>query len=375
MTLPPSTRDSSTPAPAVLPALPAADRRFLLTRAFLPVWAGLCLLAVLSALVASPPVELGFALVLGSTLVLGLPHGAVDHLLVRRLVRGERRRDDDRRPGRWGQSFSAAHPFLAVGVVYLLLGGAYLVCWFVAPLAAFGAFLLLTWVHWGLGDLYAVLAVGGGAHLRGRGQRALAVAVRGGIPILVPFVAHPATYRTVAELVVGTFDLAAADLLAVAFAPAVRATVGAGLVLATGCSLALGYHRATRRGAWAVDAGETVLLAAFFAAVHPVVAIGLYFPLWHSLRHVLRVELLDPPAVAGFREGRVAPALARFARDAAPLTAGALLLFVGLFLVVPAASTSLASAAAVYLVLLAVLTLPHTVVTAWADGRQGVWDV
>ena len=65
---------------------------------------------------------------------------------------------------------------------------------------------------------------------------------------------------------------------------------------------------------------------AFFAVVPPVLAVRLYVALWHAPRHIARLVLLDP-----------APALSRFARDAAPLTGLALAVLAGLYdVVVPA---------------------------------------
>lgn len=52
-----------------------------------------------------------------------------------------------------------------------------------------------------------------------------------------------------------------------------------------------------QRRVWREDAFEIVLLAAFFALVPPVLAVGLYFCLWHSVRHVGRLMLLDPTSL------------------------------------------------------------------------------
>ena len=64
--------------------------------------------------------------------------------------------------------------------------------------------------------------------------------------------------------------------------------------------------------------------------------------------------------------------LARFGTEAAPLTAVALALVAALWLAVPEPPTTLAGGAALYLVLIAVLTLPHVAVVTWMDRAQGV---
>ncbi|WP_435333261.1 Brp/Blh family beta-carotene 15,15'-dioxygenase [Haloarchaeobius sp. TZWWS8] len=413
----------------VTDAKPALDgvRSVLRRRGFVPVWGVLLVLTLLTAAGYRLHTRLGYGLLLLSVFLFGLSHGAVDHLLVRRLLTpagpateavdtGRRATGNTagtrilgRRLGRRLSRFARAYPLATVGVVYLLLGGTYLGCWLVEPAAAFVLFVCLTAAHWGLGDLYSLVAVDRAGHLRTRGERLLVAAVRGAIPMLVPLLAHPDEFRRVATLVVEAVDPTASSGLAGLFTLSTRLTIGAcfGLLLAT--TLVLGARRGANRddssradsrrddssradsrrddssradsrrddssrADWLFDAGETLLLVGFFAVVPPVVAIGVYFPLWHSLRHVFRLELLDPPAVAGFERGRLVPGLVRFARDAAPLTAVALVFMGGLFLALPAARLTLSGTVAVYLVLLAVLTLPHAAIAAWADLAQGVWS-
>jgi Brp/Blh family beta-carotene 15,15'-monooxygenase len=257
-----------------------------------------------------------------------------------------------------------------VGLLYLCLGLAYLAVWFSAPSIALLFFLLLTWYHWGQGDLYPFLALTGRTHLRTRTQRALTVVVRGGIPMVVPLLAFPAEYRDVASSVVGLFDPAAS--LFWLESPLARLVLGVGFALVTVGALAAGRPGRTdpaARASWRLDVRETTLLWVFFLAVPPVVAIGLYFPLWHSLRHLLRVAALDPAGGESTRSR-----VRSIALDAAPTTAGALVIFGVLALAVPADVGGVESVAAAYLVLLAVLTLPHVVVVTWLDRLQGVWE-
>jgi Brp/Blh family beta-carotene 15,15'-monooxygenase len=263
-----------------------------------------------------------------------------------------------------------------VGGLYGLLGGAYLVLWYVAPVPSFVLFVVVTWVHWGQGDVYALVAIEGVDHLRTRGQRALAAAVRGGLPMLVPLLSHPGQYREVAALLVGRFGVSAADL-APLFATGTRLGLGAGFAALTLLALALGV----RRGGglddpdWQVDALETGLLWAYFLVVPPVLAIGVYFCLWHSVRHIARLALVDPRAVRALDRGDWRPALARFARDAAPLTAVSVAFLGAFYLLVPVRPTDLPETVGLYLVLVAVLTLPHVVVVSLMDRAEGVWSV
>ena len=319
-------------------------------------WVVLTVVAILSVALGPFPRPYQYAPLVVSVVLLGLPHGAVDPLLALR------QRGEPVTP-RW---------LAAVGGVYLLLGAAYGLVWFLWPVAAFAGFILLTWFHWGQGELYPLLAFADASYLREPGQRALTVLVRGAAPMLVPLVAFPGEYEFVAASLVGLFDPGAADALAPLFEPQARLVVGAVYAVLALVTLGLGSVRATDRRPWRIDAGEVGLLTAFFLTVPPILAIGVYFCAWHSLRHISRTVFLDGRSVALLDRGRISPVLRRFARDAAPLTAAALALLGGLYLVVPETPASTADLVALYLVLIAVLTLPHVAIVTWLDRAQNV---
>ena len=334
-------------------------------RVLWPSWlltAALTLLFATGLTVPSWAEYLPFAL---SLVLFGLPHGAVDHLAAPRLL--------GRRPWPW--------PALAVGLLYLFLGGAYLYLWFVAPVAAFVSFIALTWLHWGGGDLHALTAFvsNWGAYPVGRARRVLALILRGGLPMLIPLLAFPETYRAVAESAVNLFAPASSGVLSWVFEPSFRLIAGTAFALLAVAALASGYGSAKKsgaRGVWWIDVAETALLAVYFALVPPVLAVGLYFCLWHAPRHVARLVLLDEKSAGALEAGRISSALARFARDAAPLTIAALVFLLGLYFVVPGTGSqglSPDSLLAVYLVLISVLTLPHVMIVLFMDVRQGLW--
>ena len=340
-------------------AVPGGARETLRAVAVRPAWVVHGALVVPFLLGLDLPLALQYVPLAASVAVLGLPHGAVDHLAVERS-RGAS-------PTRRGM--------LLVGGLYALVGGAYLALWYLAPVASFVLFIAVTWVHWGQGDVYALVAVEGVSHLRTRGQRALAAAVRGGLPMLVPLLSYPGQYREVAALLVGRFGVAANDL-APLFEAETRLALGTGFVALTLLALGLGAARGgVGDPGWRVDVLETGLLWAFFLAVPPVLAIGVYFCLWHSVRHIARLALVDPSAADALARGAWRPALARFARDAAPLTAVSVAFLGGFYLLVPVRPTSLPETVGLYLVLIAVLTLPHVVVVSLMDRAEGVWSV
>jgi Brp/Blh family beta-carotene 15,15'-monooxygenase len=340
--------------------LDAPVRRTLRRGVLWPSWLVSALLVVPFALGVSVPLVVQYGPLVASVVVLGLPHGAIDHLALPR-VRGER--PTLRRMG-W------------VVLVYVLLGGAYAVVWFLAPTVAFVFFILLTWAHWGQGDLYALLGFADADYLRTRAQRALTVVVRGGLPMLVPLLFFPDWYRRVASALVDLFAVGSMTRLAWLFQFDTRLALGVGYGLLVVTSLALGYRRITDdadRSAWALDAGETGLLVAYFAAVPPVLAIGVYFCLWHSLRHIARLVLLEEWSRTRLRDHSLGPALARFAREATPLTLVSLALLAGLYVVVPRQPGDILGLVGLYLVFIAVVTLPHVAIVTWMDREQAVW--
>ncbi|MFB6117322.1 Brp/Blh family beta-carotene 15,15'-dioxygenase [Halosegnis sp.] len=336
---------------------PAPARQTVRRLALAPGWLACGLLVVVFAFDPAVPRWLQYLPLVASTVLVGLPHGAIDHLV----------------PGRLDGAGPTARSLATVGLLYAVLGGLYAGAWFVAPAACFATFILLTLAHWGQGDVHALVALAGGDHLRTRPQRLLAAIVRGCFPMLVPLVAFPAAYERVARALVAPFA-GAIGPLAVAFTPTARAVVAGGVATLVAVHLAVGYLRRADGAGWRRDAGETLLLAAYFATVPPILAVGLYFCLWHALRHVVRLALLDPPAVDALVAGDPWAALGRFGRQAAPLTAASLALLGGLYVAVPQPPTDVAGFVGLYLVLIAALTLPHVVVVAWMDRAQGLWS-
>ncbi|MFB6361271.1 MAG: Brp/Blh family beta-carotene 15,15'-dioxygenase [Halobacteriales archaeon] len=283
-----------------------------------------------------------------SLVLLGLPHGAVDHLVPARLA-----------------DTSLAVSLSLVGLCYLLLGGLYAVLWLLAPVPAALLFVALTWFHWGQGEIHALIAFVGTDHLRSRALRSATLVTRGGIPMLLPLLAFPERYRAVVDAWVGLFgaELATGWL----FAVDTRLLLGGGFLAITLLTLNAGYRAAGAAHGWRVDAVETALLWAFFLTVPPLIAVGVYFCLLHSLRHVLRLSgINDPPTSSR-------TLFTSFARDAAPLTAVSIVLLAGFGILVPATPTTLPGIVALYLVFVAVVTLPHVVVVSWMDHREGVW--
>jgi Brp/Blh family beta-carotene 15,15'-monooxygenase len=304
------------------------------------------------------PERLRYIPLIASIALVGLPHGAVDHLAIPRAK---------------GQT-PTRRSLVRVGLLYFLVGGTYAVLWFLAPGLSALLFIIMTWAHWGQGDLWPLLSVTGAGHLRSGMHRLGTVMVRGGPPMLVPLWFFPERYREVVEAIVDRFGVSGAALDPV-FDPGVRAAVVGGLAALSILVVVVGLLRTDDPETWAVDAGETALLWWFFAAVPPVFAIGVYFTVWHSLRHVGRLIATDPEGRAALAAERPFTAFGRFAREATPLTLLSLVGLVGLYAAVPDPPSDVAEFIGLYLVFIAVLTMPHVIVVAAMDAEQDVWQV
>jgi Brp/Blh family beta-carotene 15,15'-monooxygenase len=123
-----------------------------------------------------------------------------------------------------------------------------------------------------------------------------------------------------------------------------------------------------------MDAGETLLLVAYFLVVPVVISIGLYFPLWYSMRQSGRSTMLHRESPAD-QEGLPMPAVwAAFIGGA--LATGTLAAL--LWWLVPnplGAATLLPGLVAFYTIFVCIIALPHVVVGDWLDRARGIWYV
>jgi Brp/Blh family beta-carotene 15,15'-monooxygenase len=325
--------------------------------AFVVPWVALTITAVAVLLFGPPSREYQLLPFAASIVLFGLPHGAVDHLTLP-----------------WALGEPPTRRWLAVvGGLYLVVGLAYAGVWFIAPVAAFGLFILITWFHWGQGDLQPLVELVDPTHLRTRGARLLTIAVRGSLPMALPLVAFPDDYRWVASRLVGLFGVDA-TLLDPLFSTTARTVVVAAIATLLITAIAVGSRQSAGRRAWQVDAGELVFLSVYFLTVPPILAIGVFFCFWHSVRHITRLLLLDDVAATRIAEGKLWTALGRFGRQATPLSIGALAIFGGLALAVPVAPVDWPDLFALYLVGIAVLTVPHIIIVTWLDFEAGFWS-
>lgn len=261
--------------------------------------------------------------------LLGIPHGAADHL-VPFWAAGRRVR---------------ALPLAAALTAYVAFVLLALTAALTLPVPTVWAFLAVSALHFGRGEVVVAAEVAGRPVPAAR-QEVLTTLAYGAVTVGLPLAAWRATSLPVLDRVAPGFAATPDRLLdAVLLATA-------GLVAAALAGLLL---RARRR-----EAAELALLALLFATVPAPAAFGVWFALWHSARHVDRlVRLPGPDGTVRVRAG-----LVRYARAAALPTAVA----VGLLAVVAGSSSPTVLTAA--LVTLVGLTAPHVVVVALLDGTR-----
>jgi Brp/Blh family beta-carotene 15,15'-monooxygenase len=243
--------------------------------------------------------------------VLGLPHGAVDHLA-------------------WGWAQGEVRPRTRVVVGYALAAAVAVGIALLAPLPALLVLLALAAAHFAEGEV-------GWARLRGARPGWPSGAAAGLAAVALPLVLRPADVRPLLD---GLDPGLAGVLLDSPARPVLLALTA--LLVAAGLLTA---RRDRRRGA------ELVLGVAVAAVLPPLAAFAAWFAGWHAVRHTARLVALDPHP-----DRSPAAGLARFARAAALPSLVALVGTAALALVVGVTGG--------LLVALLALTVPHTAVVA-----------
>ncbi len=294
--------------------------------------------------------------------VLGIPHGAWDNRVGADLDAAEAE----------GSSSMAGPWFYAA---YLAAVLAVLATWFVSPIAASAGFLAVASLHFGQGDVYWSWRFGLASRSGSVGYQASLLLSRSILPIGLPLLAFPGEFAGSADLLASrlfgrsgwSITPGAIDVGVAALGIIVLVQIGWSLCLSLGGD-------GVRRRLAIKEIAETLLLVALFALVPPVLALGIYFNAWHSLRHVTRLLMIGGTTRDMVNAGRWPAAFAEFQKRALPMTFGALALMVVLGLVVGRSQITIVDLGLVALVALSALTLPHFLVVVWMDARQGVWS-
>ena len=301
---------------------------------------------------ASLPEWLLYIPFLLSFVIIGLPHGAVDHWVLTELKQ---------------YSFTLTN-IIRVILPYITLSVFYGLLWSVTPEISFILFILITWFHWGQGDLYSLVMYTGRQHLTSRLHLILAVFIRGGLPMLVPLLFFPEVYRNVTDNIVGLLVTPNASQLDLLFSNDFRLILGSAFFV-TVCFYFITTARRAR--SWFYDLIEVTLLALLFSLSHPVFAIGIYFCFWHGWRHIVRITHMQRKEIDVPKH----KSLIQFTIHAVPTTALALLALAGMYFLVPNRPDTIQEFTSLYLILISVLTLPHVWVVTKMDKHEQIWNL
>lgn len=260
----------------------------------------------------------------GLGIVLGVPHGALDHLIAAQVA-GVRR-----------VTAAVVYAGLAVAAwVALQWGGP-------VPLAIM---IVASVVHFGLGEVEV-----SSLSLRRNPVRQIAVMLAGAGCLILPLArGGPGWDDTLHAL-----SPSLADVLAVG---AVRWSLVGLWVVGAAVIVAVAVTERT----WSAVA-DVLVVGAVGALVDPLTAFALWFGVWHGPRHMARLVARDVE-----RGASPSGALRSLVRRAAPATAGAVVTLGVVVGVVLSAGSSYAAVAAALTVLLA-LTAPHMLVVAALDA-------
>ncbi len=280
---------------------------------------------------------LAYSMLAIGTVFIGFPHGAFDHWVAARRWASQLGRQ-------WWLLFLAAY----LGLTALVLLG-----WAFAPAVTLSIFLVMSVVHFGLGDVEDGLAPPSVPY-------SVAVFVRGGTPILLPLSVYP-EYTT--SLLASLTTLPAATL-----EPAIRTLapplcipwlLGLGWFLIA--SLRVSEKDPKAVSLWRVQTLELLLQAGAFIWLPPLLALALYFCFGHSVRHVLRLGAWHAPLA----KQQACRWLLRTLAPAAVLCAIGL----GVLWWLYGRGGEALPVFSIVVRLIAALTLPHMVVCLWLSHR------
>lgn len=212
----------------------------------------------------------GAALLAAAVAVIGLPHGALDHRVGRKLMVG----------------ISAPVSYLIFFATYLIVAAAVVAGWFLSPLITILGFFCLSAWHFGLEE---------DERERRSVLQSLAMIARGGMLIWMLAVFQGDETARLLATVLPSSDFAVASQvieIITLFAPV--------LVLLTFVDI-VAFRNGKRAGWLGFSSAKlhmirTTSFAILFATANPLVSFGIYFCGWHSIRGLIHLrEQFDLP--------------------------------------------------------------------------------
>jgi beta-carotene 15,15'-dioxygenase len=331
-------------------------RSYPLTSLALPVrsllvisWLAVCLLCGLHVMFPHITEQYGlYSLVVG-IIFLGLPHGALDHLVPLRMGFA------------WGKKPLGVGLYL---LAYIAIAALYFGLWLWQPLIAFVGFLLATVFHWGQGDV-RFLEIFLGRKRSSQWGAGVSVLLRGSLPMILPILTFPETATSLYINAVKGLGLSPLPLDL--SSPVIVISLTAYMLILFTLYIANAGKVSANPWTLRMDIAELALLTLLFCTVPAYMSVGIYFTLWHSLRHLARLIILKQEDANKLKQGLWSKPIKRLILDLLPITLMAIGLLVGLYFWKAQHVRTLETFVALYLVFISALTKPHLVVVALMD--------
>lgn len=261
---------------------------------------------------------------IAATVVVGVAHGSVDHLILGDSIKGR---------------------FLLLISIYLLLTGAFVAVWFAAPPAALIIFLLISVFHFGFSDV-DLEKITDAANLWPE------ILFRGSLPVLLTCAFHTRTVAQMFAQLIGSGADPTAIQQILSLSCCVLLPIW--MCLAVTCVIKLFRSKASamirRRYFFFLIESAALALSAIFLPV--LISFSIYFCAGHSARQIFMLAC----ALDGSSPGQ---SLTTFARSAAPIVA-VTIVFGAVFFAIDVQNKIFFSAALRALFIpLSALTLPH----------------
>ena len=191
------------------------------------------------------------------------------------------------------------------------------------------------------------------------------ILLRGFLPIGIPFLSFPESTEVILNACCAPFGYQYVS------GTALQSTILCSLLFLFISELVYLYRYSHQ---WKLRIIESIGLLGFFCWVPPVLAVGLYFCFWHGFRHVLRLICYEEGGAINDSAPATVSIAVRFKRffyQALPFTLASVLVVFALARFLPALIEP-SQYLGIYLVVISSLTVPHLLVVAWMDRREGV---
>lgn len=318
--------------------------------ALFPSWVGVAFFLLLNICGLLQENIFIFSILIILGVLFGIPHGALDHFVPFDLTKQK----------------ITAKPMTYILVVYIGLFFLNVALWFCCVEAAALLFFLITLFHFGQTELYSQKKFLNLNYLKGRLLSFYSELIRGSVPMFIPLFFYSYSYKSLMEKLgmksTLSFFVKYEDELFWVYVFLLVTYFLVGLYLSAKDKL---------QSSWIADTSELFLLIVFFIFVKPIFSLGLYLFLWHSLRHLMRLYLInDEFKVTLFSSGLI-KTQAKYLLKALPTLSLATIFMMCLYPLFPQFKETPLQ---IFLIFISSVTVPHTVLIVWMDMKERIYN-